>query len=185
MSPDYQILREFLDQINPGFVPQGGTNYKEMLEMALDSFEQSDGMADRFLIVISDGESQQSDWQATARKLKEQKRTLDLPWLRHEERGLHTRRSEGLSKRQSRCGNPYQARTPNPDSAGKPNWRNLSRGLLVDRPRYPHRANGQKRSSRTEGASKRRNSHRTLPLLFSSRSHPAFVIDLPRVPHST
>lgn len=72
MSPDYQILRGFLRDLNPSFVPQGGTNYSEMLETALDSFEQSDGMADRFLIVISDGETQDQDWQPLARELKEQ-----------------------------------------------------------------------------------------------------------------
>lgn len=72
MSPDYQILRGFLKELNPSFIPQGGTNYKQMIETALDSFEQSDGMADRFLIVISDGETLESDWRAAARELKEQ-----------------------------------------------------------------------------------------------------------------
>lgn len=72
MSPDYQILRGFLNDINPSFIPQGGTDYSAMLEAALDSFEQSDGMADRFLIVISDGESLDSNWKAKAQELKEQ-----------------------------------------------------------------------------------------------------------------
>ncbi|EDY82320.1 von Willebrand factor type A domain protein [Verrucomicrobiia bacterium DG1235] len=72
MSPDYQILRGFLKEINPSFIPQGGTNYEAMLTTALDSFEQSDGMADRFLIIISDGESLDSNWKAKAEELKEQ-----------------------------------------------------------------------------------------------------------------
>lgn len=72
MSPDYQILRGFLKDINPSFIPQGGTNYSQMLKTALDSFEQSDGMADRFLIVISDGESLDTDWKQHAEDLKEQ-----------------------------------------------------------------------------------------------------------------
>ncbi|MBK1877724.1 vWA domain-containing protein [Pelagicoccus mobilis] len=72
MSPDYQILRGFLKDINPTYIPQGGTNYEAMLNTALDSFEQSDGMADRFLIVISDGESLESNWKAKARELKEE-----------------------------------------------------------------------------------------------------------------
>ena len=62
MSPDYQILRGFLKEINPNFIPQGGTEYGQMLETALDSFEQSTSAADRFLIVISDGESQDDQW---------------------------------------------------------------------------------------------------------------------------
>ncbi|MDQ8182482.1 VWA domain-containing protein [Pelagicoccus sp. SDUM812005] len=79
MSPDYQILRGFLDDINPSFIPQGGTNYAAMMDTALDSFEQSDGMADRFLIIISDGESLESGWEAKARELKEQNvRTICL-----------------------------------------------------------------------------------------------------------
>lgn len=72
MSPDYQILRGFLKEINPSYIPQGGTNYEAMLATALDSFEQSDGMADRFLIIISDGESLDSNWKAKAEELKEQ-----------------------------------------------------------------------------------------------------------------
>ncbi|MBD5779687.1 VWA domain-containing protein [Pelagicoccus sp. NFK12] len=79
MSPDYQILRGFLDDINPSFIPQGGTNYTAMMETALDSFEQSDGMADRFLIIISDGESLDSGWESRAQMLKEQNvRTICL-----------------------------------------------------------------------------------------------------------
>lgn len=72
MSPDYQILRSFLKQLNPSFVPQGGTNYRRMIETALDSFKQSDSQADRFLIVISDGESQTDDWKAAAQELRDQ-----------------------------------------------------------------------------------------------------------------
>lgn len=72
MSPDYQILRGFLKDINPSFIPQGGTNYEAMLETALDSFEQSDGMADRFLIIISDGESLESNWLEKAQQLKDE-----------------------------------------------------------------------------------------------------------------
>ncbi|WP_221774742.1 VWA domain-containing protein [Pelagicoccus albus] len=72
MSPDYQILRGFLKDINPSYIPQGGTDFEQMLSTALDSFEQSDGMADRFLIVISDGESLDSGWEENARKLKEE-----------------------------------------------------------------------------------------------------------------
>src|SRR5690606_25882372 len=72
MSPDYQILRTFLKKLNPSFIPQGGTNYEAMILTALDSFEQSDGMADRFLIVISDGESLNENWKDEAEELKRQ-----------------------------------------------------------------------------------------------------------------
>ena len=72
MSPDYQILRGFLRDLNPNFIPQGGTNYGAMLETTLDSFRQSDSEADRFLIVISDGESLNQDWTDYADELNEQ-----------------------------------------------------------------------------------------------------------------
>ena len=72
MSPDYQILRGFLKDINPAFIPQGGTNFEAMIKTALDAFKQSDGMADRFLIVISDGESLDENWRKTASQLQEQ-----------------------------------------------------------------------------------------------------------------
>ncbi len=72
MSPDYQILRGFLKDLNPEYIPQGGTNYDSMLEMTLDSFRQSDSQADRFLIVISDGESLDSDWTAHIDALNDQ-----------------------------------------------------------------------------------------------------------------
>ncbi|MBT7866226.1 MAG: VWA domain-containing protein [Opitutales bacterium] len=72
MSPDYQILRGFLKDLNPTFIPQGGTNYEAMLETSLDSFRQSDGQADRFLIVISDGESLDDNWKSYTEELNEQ-----------------------------------------------------------------------------------------------------------------
>ena len=72
MSPDYQILRGFLRDLNPNFIPQGGTNYGAMLETTLDSFRQSDSEADRFLIVISDGESLNQDWTSYVDELNEQ-----------------------------------------------------------------------------------------------------------------
>lgn len=72
MSPDYQILRGFLKDLNPNFIPQGGTNYTAMLETTLDSFRQSDSEADRFLIVISDGESLTQDWTRYTKDLVEQ-----------------------------------------------------------------------------------------------------------------
>jgi len=72
MSPDYQILRGFLKDLNPDFIPQGGTNYDAMLQTALDSFKQSDSQADRFLIVISDGESLDNSWSQHVEALKSQ-----------------------------------------------------------------------------------------------------------------
>jgi Ca-activated chloride channel family protein len=60
-SADYQILGEFLDGLQPSTMPQGGTDYAGMLAAALGAFG-SDPEADRFLVVLSDGESLAGDW---------------------------------------------------------------------------------------------------------------------------
>lgn len=62
LSPDYQIIREFMPSLDPDYMPQGGSDYQKMLEAALEGFgETSD--RDRYLIVLSDGESSTPNWQ--------------------------------------------------------------------------------------------------------------------------
>jgi Ca-activated chloride channel homolog len=70
LSSDYEILREFLPALNPDFLPEGGTNYSALLQTALDAFGKTDG-ADRFLIILSDGESTVEDWQKLVTPLRE------------------------------------------------------------------------------------------------------------------
>jgi Ca-activated chloride channel family protein len=62
LSPDYQIIREFLPNLNTDYLPQGGSNYTSMLDAALDGFSDADDR-DRYLVVLSDGESSTSGWQ--------------------------------------------------------------------------------------------------------------------------
>jgi Ca-activated chloride channel family protein len=71
LSADYQVLRGFLNELDPDYLPQGGTDFDAMLETALDSFGQEKGSADRFLIVLSDGESLDSDWKPGANDLRD------------------------------------------------------------------------------------------------------------------
>jgi Ca-activated chloride channel family protein len=61
LSADYEVLNEFLPSLNPAFMPVGGTNYDAMLRAVLDAFSAS-GTADRYLIILSDGESQTEGW---------------------------------------------------------------------------------------------------------------------------
>jgi Ca-activated chloride channel family protein len=61
MSADYEVLNEFLPALNPAFMPVGGTDYEAMLRAVLDAFSTG-GTADRYLIVLSDGESQTDTW---------------------------------------------------------------------------------------------------------------------------
>ena len=68
LSSDYEILREFLPALGPDFLPEGGTNYRALIETSLAAF--GTGTADRYLIILSDGEATDDDWQAAAAELK-------------------------------------------------------------------------------------------------------------------
>ena len=63
VSADYEILREFLPSLGPDFLPEGGTNYRELLDAAVGAFGESSS-ADRYLIILSDGEATDDDWRA-------------------------------------------------------------------------------------------------------------------------
>jgi len=68
LSADYEVLREFLPALNPDYLPEGGSNYKAMLEASIQSFGTS--TADRYLIILSDGESTDEDWKSHVDSLK-------------------------------------------------------------------------------------------------------------------
>lgn len=68
LSSDYEVLREFLPALNPDYLPEGGSNYKAMLEAAMSAFGTS--TADRYLIILSDGESTVDDWKGLTGSLK-------------------------------------------------------------------------------------------------------------------
>ncbi len=68
LSADYEILREFLPALKPDFLPEGGSNYKAMLETSMQAFGTS--TADRYLIILSDGESTEDGWKGLGEQLK-------------------------------------------------------------------------------------------------------------------
>lgn len=68
LSADYEILREFLPALKPDYLPEGGSNYKAMLETAVQAFGTS--TADRYLIILSDGESTEDGWKELSATLK-------------------------------------------------------------------------------------------------------------------
>ncbi len=70
LSADYEILREFLPSLGPDYLPEGGSNYGSLLDTCVQAFGSSNA-ADRFLIILSDGEATDSDWKARIEKLKE------------------------------------------------------------------------------------------------------------------
>jgi Ca-activated chloride channel family protein len=68
LSADYEILREFLPSLKPDYLPEGGSNYKAMLETSMQAFGTS--TADRYLIILSDGESTEDGWKELGESLK-------------------------------------------------------------------------------------------------------------------
>jgi Ca-activated chloride channel family protein len=68
LSADYEILREFLPALGPEHLPEGGTDYDALLDTATRAFGGSD--ADRFLIILSDGEANDDSWKARLDALK-------------------------------------------------------------------------------------------------------------------
>ena len=69
MSSDYEIMRDILTGLDPSYLPQAGTDYAGMLRVANEAFGQSTA-ADRFLIVLSDGEAHDPDWRKALEELK-------------------------------------------------------------------------------------------------------------------
>lgn len=68
LSSDYEILREFLPSLDPNYLPEGGSNYRAMLETAFHSFS-TDSNADRFLIILSDGEATDDNWEQVVERM--------------------------------------------------------------------------------------------------------------------
>ena len=83
LSADYEVLREFLPNLGPDFLPEGGTNYRQLLETSIDAFGSS-GAADRFLVILSDGEANaDDDWRDEIPKLKSPRNPSDRPGRGH------------------------------------------------------------------------------------------------------
>lgn len=61
LSSDYQIIREFLPLLEPAYMPQGGSDYTGMLRAAAEGFSRQPE-TDRYLMVLSDGESTTEGW---------------------------------------------------------------------------------------------------------------------------
>ena len=69
LSADYEILREFLPALGPDYLPEGGSNYGALIEAALQAFGATNS-ADRFLVILSDGEATDEEWRSRIDELK-------------------------------------------------------------------------------------------------------------------
>jgi len=70
LSTDYEILQDLLPDLGPDFLPEGGTAYRALLKTSLDAFSTTSN-ADRFLVILSDGEALDDDWKPLIASLKE------------------------------------------------------------------------------------------------------------------
>ena len=70
LSPDYRIIREFMPSLDTDYLPRGGSDYSKMLDAALDGFSETPDR-DRYLIVLSDGESSTEGWEQRLGRLAE------------------------------------------------------------------------------------------------------------------
>ncbi len=61
LSSDYQIIQEFLPLLTPDYMPRGGSDYTSLLQAAAEGFGE-DKDTDRYLVVLSDGESTTEGW---------------------------------------------------------------------------------------------------------------------------
>jgi Ca-activated chloride channel family protein len=62
LGPDYRIIREFMPSLDTDYLPRGGSDYSKMLDAALEGFSET-ADRDRYLIVLSDGESSTEGWE--------------------------------------------------------------------------------------------------------------------------
>ena len=76
LSADYDIFRTFLDELGPDLIPAGGSDFAGLLTAADEAFGPANGTspdapatADRYLIILSDGEAQDDRWRPIAEKL--------------------------------------------------------------------------------------------------------------------
>jgi Ca-activated chloride channel family protein len=70
LSPDYRIIREFMPSLDTDYLPRGGSDYSKMLDAALDGFSET-AARDRYLIVLSDGESSTEGWEQRLGRMAE------------------------------------------------------------------------------------------------------------------
>jgi Ca-activated chloride channel family protein len=97
LSSDYEILREFLPELNPDYLPQGGTQFRAMLETASNAFSKESG-SDRFLIILSDGEDLGGDWKEALPILRQQRIRVIALGIGTTEGGIVPGRSGGVVK---------------------------------------------------------------------------------------
>jgi len=70
LSADYEVLRDFLTELDPSYLPEGGTDYEAMLRTAAHAFGDQGG-GDRYLVILSDGEALDENWKSLIPALRD------------------------------------------------------------------------------------------------------------------
>ena len=134
VSSDYEILREFLPALGPDYLPEGGTNYRQLIETAADAFG-SGSAADRYLIILSDGEATDDDWkgQVASALAKKGVRVIGLG-VGTAARRHDPRRGRRLHEGRQRGGRPLPTGKRHASRSGAGDPRHLPRRERVGRP---------------------------------------------------
>jgi Ca-activated chloride channel family protein len=77
LTVDQGAFRMFLDVVNVGLISDTGTDIEKAIERAAESFP-AESQADKVLIIFTDGEDQQGDAVAAAKKYKDQFRIFTV-----------------------------------------------------------------------------------------------------------
>ena len=128
-------------------MPVGGTDYEAMLHAVLDAFSAG-GTADRYLIVLSDGESQTDDLAGPRRRPAQEKHPRDRPRRRHRAGRVHPRRVGRLREGRARRRRALQAQQLHAAGARLGHQRRVHRRQRVGRPRRAAQTDGRGRPPR-------------------------------------
>ncbi len=71
LTLDYDAFHVFLNVLEPGYLPVGGTNLDDAVQTAFDGFEK-DSITDKAIILITDGENTTGDVEAVAKQMAAQ-----------------------------------------------------------------------------------------------------------------
>ncbi|HOO76872.1 MAG TPA: VWA domain-containing protein [bacterium] len=71
LTHDYGAVRMFVNDIRVGSVPRGGTDIAAAVDRSLELLGEEQGESDKAVLLISDGESLEGDWEAAAARARE------------------------------------------------------------------------------------------------------------------
>ncbi|HNW81515.1 MAG TPA: VWA domain-containing protein [bacterium] len=71
LTDDYETLATVVSVLEPGMIEKQGTSLGTAVEMAVDTLKSSGSESDKLIVVISDGEDPDLDFDSVSKKIKE------------------------------------------------------------------------------------------------------------------